>query len=65
MTSERGKIKQDVMRAKHNADRIVERLSYMPALYEDYTEFSDGIKDCFVFAAMLSDTISNLLEQVP
>jgi len=65
MATLRGRAKQDIMRAKNNANRIQERLIWIIEEYSEYPDFIDMLQSAFVCADMLSDFLGKILENQP
>ena len=65
MATERGRAIQNLQRARHNAERISERIAYLAADYSDYEEWSKSVKLACGVAESLVDFIQNLLNAVP
>ena len=65
MATARGIAKQNIRRAKHNAERIVDRLFYLVEQYSDYPKWSEAVKMACANAKMLSEFIEGILKKVP
>ena len=65
MTTMRGRVKQDLIRAKNNAARITERVLWIIDEYEEFPEFIENLQSIAVFAKTMEQFIDDVLGEMP